>query len=612
MPKSICSFGYFFLVWFVWVLFFAMPIKTYAAGDFKTSYSIEYYINENDATGLTKASYTIKLANTKPDLVVKTFTISFPKSFGISSMQARDDYGMVVPEIIEKDRTIDVSLTFSNPQAGLNETNSLYIDFLQRNIFRSEGTVWEVLIPTMDGRQVETQSVTIYLPPGKHSKLSIAKPIPSQVSFDKVVWNNAGGHSLYAVFGESQHYKLLLQYELNNPNLYRVYTDVAFPPETLYQQIYVDSIAPKPDSVYTDSDGNYMGRYYLNPKEQKFITFQGEAELFALPRESFEKIARSQFIEQRMTLFNNQPLWQLKNDNQPLLTTPYEVYSYVLSTLQYNFGRVITGNSRMGAQAALMYPDQAVCTEYSDLFVATARKERIYAREIQGFAYEQEQELRPIQTQSDILHSWVEYYDEKKQIWIPVDPTWEDTSGIDYFSSLDLNHIVFAVHGKQADYPYPAGSYKLEKNGTYVHVEPTTTLPSIRNKLVVSMSNTAIPTHDEEFSTKLSITNNGSTALWNESIRITCNDCATESTVIPLANLYPYETKTVEYTFKPRINGLIKQIQVSTQYQNKTLYTAQVAVPTFVPIMHAYVLPLLIMASGGILLLYILKKRNDN
>ena len=603
----------FYFSLFLGFLLVALCTKPVVAADFKTAYTIEYYINELDTTGYTKAAFTIALTNTKPDLVVKTFTLSFPKSFTIGNILAHDDYGQIVPQVVEKDRTIDVSLTLSQPKAGLNETNHIYLDFLQRNIFRPQGTIWEVYIPTMDGKDVDSQSVTLYLPPGRHSKLSIAKPVPDQITFDKVVWNNVQNRSLYAVFGDSQHYSLNLEYQLSNPNLYRVYTDVAFPPETLYQQIYVDSIAPKPDSVSIDSDGNYLGRYYLNPHEDKTITFTGMAEIFAQPRESFQQKSIELFNAQRTTLFNDQPLWHLTAD--PPLTNPtmHDLYSYVLNTLQYNFNRVITGNSRMGAQDALRFPDQAVCTEYSDLLVASARREHYYIRELQGFAYEQEQELRPVQTQSDILHSWVEYYDQTKQDWISVDPTWEDTSGIDYFSSLDLNHIVFAIHGKKADYPYPAGSYKLQQGGTFVHVTPSTHTEAARVDLTSTISQAAVPTTTTNtYTTKVRVTNTGNIALWDGHVTIVCPACDNKSQVVPVGDLYPYQSTTLDVSLTLSSVGLVQQIPVTVQFNGRDLQTAQVAIPTFLPSLYKYALPLLLMGGGFVLLFYLMRKRHDH
>jgi hypothetical protein len=71
------------------------------------------------------------------------------------------------------------------------------------------------------------------------------------------------------------------------------------------------------------------------------------------------------------------------------------------------------------------------------------------------------------------MHAWPEYYDQNKQLWIGVDPTWANTTGgIDYFSKLDFNHIVFAINGKNDSYPYPAGSYRPnDVPGKYVQVK---------------------------------------------------------------------------------------------------------------------------------------------
>ncbi|OGG01793.1 hypothetical protein A2Z33_00760 [Candidatus Gottesmanbacteria bacterium RBG_16_52_11] len=74
---------------------------------------------------------------------------------------------------------------------------------------------------------------------------------------------------------------------------------------------------------------------------------------------------------------------------------------------------------------------------------------------------------------ADVLHVWPEYFDGVKNVWIPVDPTWANTTGgLNYFDKLDFNHIVFAVNGKNDDYPFPAGSYRTsQESGKIVDVE---------------------------------------------------------------------------------------------------------------------------------------------
>lgn len=592
--------------------FLILSTKYVHASDFKTSYETEYYVRENDPQGFTKAAYTIRLTNTKPDLVIKTYTLSFPKSFSIGNIVARDNKGSIIPKITDRERYTDVALTFNDPTPGLNEVNSLYLDFQQKNIFREKGSVWEVFIPTMPTDTTTTQSISLYLPPGKNKRLSLSKPLPDNVSFDKITWNSIKGKSIYAVFGQSQRYSLHLTYELQNPNIYQVYSDVAFPPETLYQQIFINSISPKPDSVFSDSDGNMMGRYFLKPQETKKIIFEGQAEVFAKPREDFIAISRKLFQTQKQTLFNKQKYWELPNDTPVTSNRIEDHYKYVIDTLSYNYGRILTGNSRMGAAEALRFPDQAVCTEYSDLLVASARARRIPIREIQGYAFAQEDELRPIQTESDILHSWVEYYDENKEIWIPVDPTWEDTSGIDYFNSFDVNHIVFAIHGKQADYPYPAGSYKSKPGGIFVRVEPTAEAQIAKPILDVSFSELGIPSANQGiFSTKVTITNSGNIALWDKEVEISIEGGTLQNKQVKLERLFPGERSQQEVYFIPNGKGFMDSITLAASYEGSESPSFTITVPTFLPGIKNALLPIGIILVGVTILILLFRKKND-
>jgi len=81
---------------------------------------------------------------------------------------------------------------------------------------------------------------------------------------------------------------------------------------------------------------------------------------------------------------------------------------------------------------------------------------------------------------SDVLHSWPEYYDVGQKLWIPIDPTWANTTGgVNYFDKLDYNHIALSIHGQASTYPYPAGFYKKAgKNSKDVRVEFSDTFPA--------------------------------------------------------------------------------------------------------------------------------------
>src|SRR5690606_27458932 len=111
------------------------------------------------------------------------------------------------------------------------------------------------------------------------------------------------------------------------------------------------------------------------------------------------------------------------------LHSPKEVYDYVVNTFTYNYDRVGTTNQRLGALEALNAPDNALCQEFTDTFITLARAAGIPAREINGYAYTQNTTLRPLSLVPETLHAWPEYYDYESKQWIPVDPTWEHTTG---------------------------------------------------------------------------------------------------------------------------------------------------------------------------------------
>ena len=143
------------------------------------------------------------------------------------------------------------------------------------------------------------------------------------------------------------------------------------------------------------------------------------------------------------------------------LKTPRQIYDYVVDNLIYDYGRLGESTTRLGAANALDNQDSALCMEFTDLFIALARARGIPARAVNGYAYTDNSSLRPLSLKQDVLHAWPEYYDQERQLWRPVDPTWGNTTGgVDYFAQTDLNHFAFVILGEDSSYPIPAGAYK--------------------------------------------------------------------------------------------------------------------------------------------------------
>lgn len=533
-------------------LTYLLSSSSVLAQDFHTDYKVEYFLSTKQNRLNTRARFSIKITNLRADLYVKEFSISFPQTFITRDIRAYDDHVEIIPQISSNKLSTQVKLAFSDPAVGRNSVNNFYLEYYQDNLFTVSGNIWEVIIPTVADKKDSSYKIIVHLPANSEKKISLAKPKPTQITGNDIIWDNPAEKTIYATFGDVQYYQNSLTYHLANTRLIPVYTDIAFPPDTLYQKVYIQSVDPKPEQINIDVDGNYLGRYYLKPKENKTVNFKGVIAVYSQLRQELLPFTKNSLPKQSQYLLSQPKFWKINDisriDSVP--GSPADIYAFVTRTLQYDFAKVNSNNIRLGADAVLSKTNQAVCMEFTDLFVAIAREKSIYAREIEGYGFSQDSKLRPLSLASDILHAWPEYFDQRLGYWLPVDPTWENTSGIDYFSDFDLNHIVFAIHGKDPDYPPPAGTYKSE-NSHDVAVSATSELPKEVLLLgVVHDPSPSIINDSQIYTYKISITNNGNTYLWNKPINLTSKGLAISPSVLFLDPLAPYQTATFSFTYK--------------------------------------------------------------
>jgi hypothetical protein len=558
-----------------------MPVQA-EDSNFKTDYNVEYVLNENQTALDSRVKFDIKLTNLKTEYYVNKIALAFPKSFVISNVVARDNKADVVPTVTTDDSRIKIELHFNNPDIGRNTVNSFHLEFDQSNLFKINGNIWEVFLPTIEDKTRTSYNIIVHLPPNSNKKLSIAKPKPDSIHGNDITWVNPTARTIYAVFGNDQYYDVSLQYHLTNPKMTPVFTDVAFPPETEYQRGYVKTINPQPDKVYTDEDGNYIGRYVLKPKQNLTVVYDGTISLFTKPREEVRAWSQNQFEVQKNVLLTQTKYWTVPDpEKYAKLQSPQDLYRYIASTFRYNYGKLNTSTKRMGAAAALAAPDQAVCSEFTDTFVALARERGIYAREIEGYGVSQDTQLRPLSLVSDVLHAWPQYYDTKSGTWLQVDPTWENTSGIDYFNSFDLNHITFAIHGKDDSYPLPAGMYKTE-NTKDIMVRPASTIPSeVTNVSIVPFNLPPEITDRETYKTKLIVVNSSNVYLYNVPIQVKADHIQSSVTNYSIATLAPFEKKEIPLELKSAPLNLKQKATVEVSILNQQVYAGSLNIMPF-------------------------------
>ncbi len=585
--------------------FFFAP-KSYADKAFRKDYGVDYFLQEKNSQIVTKVAFNLKLTNLTGEVAIKSFGLAFPSTFTIHDISITSNGQSVKPEINQGESQIVIKFDIPDPAIGKDTVNDIAINFYQDNLFKVNGNVWEVILPTLDEQDRSSYQVAVHLPEGTDKKISVAKPKPDSVDGKTISWSNPMSKTIYAVFGTTQLYQTKLLYHLENPKFTPVYTDIALVPDTAYQKTYLDSLDPPPSKVYLDDDGNYMARYIMKPREHIDVVYKGTVELTVKPRDEIRPYIKSQFTKQKTLLKATPGFWSSTYSKS--FDSLVDIYHFVVSTLSYNYKRVSNNVNRLGAQAALKNPKDAVCTEFTDSFVSLARQNGFYAREMEGYGFSNDPQLRPLSTNSDILHAWPEYYDLNQELWVPVDPTWENTSGIDYFNSFDLNHIVFAIHSKRPDYPYPAGTYK-DQDSKDVDIKAVSSTPTEKTKYeVVNFTGIKYIFPDKKYSGILQVKNLGNTYGWNIPLEATSKTLTITQSVTTIPVIAPSEVKNISITYSGS-SRLVNQntIEVRTVGHRIATYNIQ-AIPQILTLGMTF-LPVVLVLLLAAILLYFLRKR---
>lgn len=436
-----------------------------AADEFQTNFDLRYQVNENGVVNVTQQ---ITLTNNLSSIYATQYSLTLPFS-EIKNIKATDGIGPCRVSVSQNENATIITIIFNQQVVGVGKNSIFNLTYDSLNTAKKNGEVWEINLPKLSAlTKVDNYNVSLVIPQSFNNPAFIRpKPVEELTENNfriyRFVKSQLEVSGINAAFGPFQIFDFTLFYHLQNPNFTLGETEIALPPDTAFQQVTIKDIEPKPINIRVDNDGNWLAKYRLNSKEKIQIKVSGKTKIFTESQKDFPTPTKENLEKNLMATTywesNNEEIIQLAQK----LKTPKAIYQYVVDNLKYNFERVKEGTTRLGALTALKNPQQAICMEFTDLFIALCRAAGIPAREINGFAYTDDIRLRPLSLMSDVLHAWPEYYDEKNQIWQPVDPTWgATTNGVDYFSQTDLNHFAFVIHGEDSQNPSPAGSYKLK------------------------------------------------------------------------------------------------------------------------------------------------------
>jgi transglutaminase-like putative cysteine protease len=545
------------------ILYFCLPKYAIAATNFNTDYHVTYTIDQD---GIAHAVVNGTLTNTTSQYYASSYTIQLGFD-NISNIKAQDAGGPIAPNVSKNKSGYVISLDFNKQVVGLGNKQQFAISFDTPTLAHHYGRIWEIDIPGISNPQDFSTFVVELKTPPSFGQPAYIKPnqASNDLTFNKQTLGKSG---ISLSYGSSQVYNFHLTYHLRNTNLYPTTTQIALPPSTNYQDVSITNMDPTPVNVTEDKDGNWLAQYHLSSIQNMDVVVSGNVIIHLNPRpDPMSPTQLSDYIKpQKYWESNNSTIQQLASQ----LQTPQAIYNYVSDKLHYDFSRVTSDKPRLGAVGALQDPNSAVCLEFTDLFIAIARAAHIPAREVDGFAYTDNPQQRPISEYKDILHVWPEYYDSGRNAWIMVDPTWGSTTGgVDYFNTLDFDHFAFDIRGESSVFPIPAGGYNYANNSVSKDVQigfgdnvPNETPAFSLDSTIPTVSVAGFPIEGS-----IVIKNNGSAYLPSQILYLTSDTLTPQTQTLQTSGVPPFGTLDVPVTFNPA-NPLTN---------TKTSYTIRVA-----------------------------------
>lgn len=439
------------------------------ASEFTTDFRSVYELRED---GSALVIHQIAIENNLAHIFTTEYAI-LVGSTDLTNVQGQNNGEPLPLDVKIGDSTTTLKATLPNPQVGQGKVTHLTISYETSSLVNRLGSNWEINIPAVArANEYRSYSRTLHLP-SSLGEATASFPVAS--SHEPGIYTYLGypQDSISLFFGESQSYSVNLSYLLTNPTLNTQTTELALPPDTAYQQVALSKLTPAPLEIRLDADGNWLASYSL--KSQETLAVQAELTLTVSPLPIYS------LPPLKTPLLGSTSHWQVDDssirDLASRLGKPQAIYDYLVENFSYDYTRAELGE-RLGAKQALASPELAICTEYTDAFIALARAAGYSAREINGYAYTDNPQLKP-QGSSDVLHAWPEYYDESTNTWVAIDPTWGHTTGkLNYWDKLDYHHLAFVIHGAESTYPLPAGAYKTSPEDRQISVTPLDSKPT--------------------------------------------------------------------------------------------------------------------------------------
>lgn len=447
--------------------------------------------------------YTISLA--QKDITPKVFSITRNLTLE-PTVHKREEYTDLVIDLdntlISPDKPVTLKINYTTP-ADSNNINLL------SSIPDTQSRDFTFTYPTSKG-EVSWSSTPIseYKQIGGNSKVVTQSPKTTLVNI---------------LIGEDVKYAFNIHKNLINSSNETIFSEITIPINNTRQNILLEKVEPKPDKAYKDTDGNYILQYSISPESGVDVKVNGyilmqKSNLPSSPSYLIEKIPLWEIDDPSLIRHINRYLItygleipetfndirSLSNDSEKDLLYK-AIYHYLIDNLQPNTLTVgsLTGAERLDAQDVLIKQSISTSEAYADGAIAMYRYYNIPARLVIGYVSEISNYYP-----EGIYHYWVEYFDETKNDWIPIDPFLQDYSETSLWDKELYDHIALIYRYNNPNTP------KLP----YFSSEDFTTSQSLDTKKLIYDFNLELlfdpyKLTNPYFKGSLLITNTGNTIL---------------------------------------------------------------------------------------------------
>ena len=482
-----------------------------ASDNFNYNINVNYIVSP-DSNTLVKETYNI--TNKTSTQYLDSIRVSTP-STDVSNIQVYYGNGSSIPfetTRITQDKSgykydyTEIKVNFNRANVGQGLNWSFVIQYNTPDIVENKGRANVVYIPGISPENRDEYNVSLTVPNsfgtihgfGRLPKLTNQNPTNRTYSFSKDDLNN---NSVQLLFGDSTTYKVNFAYPLKNESSSKKDFEIALPPSTSSQTVFIEKIEPAPVSTRVDTDGNVIAKYILDGNQSLTVKVDVLADVKYIEYNLANSGTLSDIPQSLKNDYTKPTKYWPANNNQikqkaqevtqgknSVAEKVKAINDYVIQTLNYN-NEKIKYNIRQGGLEALNDPNNVVCLEYSDLSISLLRAAGIPARMPVGYGYSGDLKKSP--SVSDSLHSWVQAYIPNNG-WINLDPTWGEK--FNNFGISDIDHLAFAIWGANDSQPPAITAEGVDTNYQYeeVSLSYTDIVPTISNDAKITSTNWVI------------------------------------------------------------------------------------------------------------------------